>query len=621
MTHRPMNERLASKIDNAPRSPGVYLMRDRDGKAIYVGKALDLRSRVRSYFGGTDGRFMVPFLVSRIDDIEFIVTETEKEALILENNLIKAHRPRYNVDFRDDKAYFHIRIDPSDPFARFTLVRRPRKDGARYFGPYPSSAAAKETLRFLQPLFPLRTCRDQELRRRSRPCLEHDIGRCSAPCVGRIDAGIYQGLVRDALAFLEGREKTLLENLHSRMHAAAANLDFEAAAALRDRIVAIEATLEKQRIVSMSFRDRDAFGLYREGNLTQICAVHVRNGKLLGKRIFPLIRIGAASADVLSSLLKQYFDAETFIPEEIFLPEPVEDRSVIAQWLSERKGKRVAIRAPRKGEGRDIVELAAQNAENVFTTQRRHEQGPEETLALMVRKLELKNRPSRIECYDISNIGGQYATGSQVTFREGRPDKGGYRRFRIRTVEGSDDYAMMYELLRRRLEKKEELPDLIIVDGGKGQLGVALSVLRDLSISGVDVIGLAKEREGMAAGDNLRTSRKDTSEDRVYLPRKKEPLYPSRWPPILFLLQRIRDEAHRFALSYHRQVKGKNDLRSILDEIPGIGTVKKKALLARFGDIRRLRQASQEDLQQLEGIGPRLAGEIHAFFRKGDEHR
>ncbi|MBN1613944.1 MAG: excinuclease ABC subunit UvrC [Deltaproteobacteria bacterium] len=618
MTKLPPNEGLTAKVENAPRSPGVYLMKDKDGKVIYVGKALDLKSRIRSYFGGTDGRFMVPFLVSRIADIEFFVTETEKEALILENNLIKVHRPRYNVDFRDDKAYFHIRIDPSDPYARFALVRRPKKDGARYFGPYPSSAAAKETLRFLQPLFRLRTCRDRDLRSRSRPCLEFEIGRCSAPCVGRVDAQTYRGLVRDALAFIEGRGKKLLSNLRERMNAAASSLDFEEAAVLRDRIAAIEATLEKQRIVSMSFRDRDAFGLYREGNLTQICAVHVRGGKLLGRRIFPLVRIGAASADILSSLLKQYFDAETFIPEEIYLPEAVEDGAVIEQWLSERRGKRVAIRVPRRGEGRDIVEMAAQNAENVFKTQRRHEQGPKETLDLMARKLQLKNRPSRIECCDISNIGGQYATGSLVAFREGLPDKGAYRHFRIRNVEGADDYAMMYEVLRRRLEKKEALPDLIVVDGGKGQLGVALSVLRDLSISGVDVIGLAKEREGMGMGASPGMLRKESAEDRVYLPRKKEPLYPSRWPPVLFLLQRIRDEAHRFALFHHRKLKGKSDLRSVLDGIPGIGVVKKKALLERFGDIRRLRQAPPEEIAQLPGIGPQLAKEIHGFFRKGD---
>src|SRR3989339_362934 len=424
-----MSGDLDIKAKHAPRSPGIYLMKDGAGEVLYVGKARDLRVRIRSYFARTDARAMIPFLISRVQDLEFIITGAEKEALILENNLIKEHRPRYNVDFRDDKSYYHVRIDPSEPFARFQLVRRPKKDGGRYFGPYPSSAAAKEPLRFLQTIFPLRSCRDRELKGRRRPCLEYEIGRCSAPCVGRIDGAAYQRLVEDGITFLEGRERTLIGDLRTRMNAAAEELRFETAAALRDRIAAIEETLERQRIVSATGKNRDIFGLCREGDLTQISALFIRSGRMIGQKAFPLIRLRAENSEILSSLLKRYYDGVADIPDDIVIPEDLEDGDVVAEWLTEKRGRGVAIVAPKRGEALALLDIAQRNAESAFRTARLAADRPLETLPLLEEKLGLRNVPFLIECFDISNIGGKYAVGAMVTFAAGAPRKEGYRRF------------------------------------------------------------------------------------------------------------------------------------------------------------------------------------------------
>jgi len=599
---------LDEKIKKAPAAPGVYLMKDRDEGIIYVGKSGNLKNRIKAYVFGTDSRGMVPFLVSRVCDVDYIVTTTQKEALILENSLIKEHRPRYNVNLRDDKTYFNIRINPADLFPRFQLVRRPKQDGARYFGPYPSSASAKETLRFLQFVFPLRTCRDQELNTRKRPCLEYEIRRCMAPCVGMIDVPSYQRLVRDSVAFLEGRERKLIGDLRTRMKNASVQMHFEEAATLRDRIAAIEETLERQRVVSVNVTDRDVFGLYREGNLTQICVLFIRKGRILGKKEFPLLKVAGETSEILSSLIKQYYDSGAYIPEGVVLPCEIEDREVIKDWLSEKGDHKVSVSAPRKGHGLEALQIARCNAENAFNEARQSDRS-EEAMSILVRVLQLKNLPSRIECFDISNIGGHHAVGSMVTFENGKPWKPGYRRFKIRTVGKSDDYAMMYEVLKRRYRGGENLPDLIVIDGGKGQLKVAVSVLHDLGMKGMDVIGIAKAK---TLQNGLRP------EDHVYLPRRKNPVYLSKWPSALFLLQGVRDEAHRFAIAYYRKLKGKKDLRSILDNIPGIGQNRKKALLTLFGDMQKIRSASIETLQGVDGIGLQMARNIFTFLKEKD---
>ena len=604
-----MTDQLIARVKNAPASPGVYLMKDKDGKVIYVGKAGNLKKRIKNYFGRTDGRSMVSFLIAKVRDVEFIVTETEKEALILENNLIKEHRPRYNVNFRDDKTYFNIRIDPSATFPRFQLVRRPKKDGARYFGPYPSSASAKETLRFIQSIFRLRTCTDQEVISRKRPCIEYQIKRCLAPCAGLIDEASYKGLVNDSMAFMEGREKKLIADLCVRMNLASENLRFEEASVLRDTIAAIEETLEKQTVVSGLSKDRDVFGIHREGHLTQICILHERTGKIIGKKTFALFRIRSESSEILSSLMKQYYDGGAYIPDEIIIPLDIEDRAVMMEWLWEKKGKKVSVGVPKRGQGMKLLKIAGNNAKSIFEMEK-HRTPTEETLSELARELLLKNIPRRMECFDISNIGGKFAVGSMVTFIDGKAWKPGYRRFRIKTIHGADDYAMMYEVLNRRYGGKDNLPDIILVDGGKGQLGVAVAALKDLHIKGVDVVALAKEQ---------RQRQIDKGEDRAYIVGKKEPVYVSKWPEALFLLQMVRDEAHRFTVAYYRQLKGKGDFHSLLDEITGIGGEKKKALLKLFGDVKRIRDASVQELQGVRGIGRKTAARIKAFLEGQQE--
>jgi excinuclease ABC subunit C len=598
-----MNQSLENSIRNAPKAPGVYLLKDDEDNVLYVGKAKNLHARVRAYFGKTDTRAMIPFLVSRVQAVVFIVTATEKEALILENTLIKEHRPRYNVNLRDDKSYYHLRIDARQPFARFELVRRPPRDGAACFGPYPSSAAARETMRFLQSLFPLRTCRDREMKTRRRPCLEHQIRRCLAPCAGLVKEAAYREMVRDAVDFLEGRTKALIADLQSRMARASDHLQFEEAAFLRDRIAAITETLEKQRMVSLSGGNQDVYGVYREGDLTQVCMIFVRQGRLVGRKDFPLLKLGSETRALLSSMIKQYYDGATELPDVVLVPEPLDDQAVIAEWLADRKHKKVTVGVARRGQGADLLKMARINAENTFKTACLGIDEKSEALHLLMEKLMLGRPPERIECFDISNIGGRWAVGAMVTFLNGEAWKPGYRRFRIRSIAGADDYAMLYEMLKRRYLDRRDLPDLIVMDGGKGQLGVALSVLRDLGIDGVSAVGLAKERSDTAAFD------------RIYVPRRKDPVTLHRWPSAQLLLQRIRDEAHRFAVAYHRNVRQKEDLLSLLDGIPGIGRTRKKALLTFFGDLRRIREASAEELQRVPGLGKVQALKIHAFFR------
>ncbi|MFB3925980.1 MAG: excinuclease ABC subunit UvrC [Syntrophales bacterium] len=608
---------LKNKINNAPKGIGVYLMRDKSGRVIYVGKAKNLRSRIRAYFGMKDSRPMIPFLVPKICDVEFIMTDTEKEALILENNLIKEHRPRYNVYFRDDKDYFNLRIDQREPFPQFQLIRRPKKDGATYFGPFSSSTAVKETLHFIQRIFPMRTCKMVEFQTRSRPCIEYEIGRCLAPCCNLVDAETYHEMVRDAVSFMEGRGSKLKADLRKRMKTAAEKFRFEEAARIRDMLRAIEQTLEKQKIMSMSSRDQDVFGLHREKDLTQACVIFIRKGRIMGSKRLPLIRAGAGSSEILSSLLKRYYNDEFLIPDEVLIPEKIEDRGVIAEWLTDKKGASVSVEIPQKGKKKALVEMARQNAENLFRTERASEQDHTSEIESLADLLRLKKVPRRIECFDISNVGGRHAVGSLAAFTGGMPDKSRYKRFRIRSVAGMDDYGMMYEVMKRRYSGREDLPDLILVDGGKGQLNVALTVLDELGIGDVDVIGLAKEaREAVPSvcGPGRKSSGILKKEDRVYLAGRKDPVYLSKHPAALHLLQRIRDEAHRFAISYYRKLKQKNDFRSILDDIPGIGEIRKKALLMHFQDAQKMRGASVEELKEVPGIGGVAAEQIRKYF-------
>jgi len=603
-------ELLKEKMKSAPRSPGVYIMKDAQGKVIYVGKANDLKNRVAQYFTGKDTRPMAPFLMARVDDIGVITTATPKEALILENNLIKKHRPRYNVYFRDDKTYYHLSIDPSEEFPRLQLARKRTNSKALYFGPYPSGLAAKETLRFVQQVFPLRSCRNRDFKLRPRPCLEYQIGRCLAPCKGLIDEAAYRKLTESAVSFLQGRRRELISDLKRQMDEAAEALNFEEAARLRDRIGALEHALEKQNVDWADDQDQDVLGVYTEDDVYQLCILYVRGGKLLGSKSFTPVKTRADLPEVISSALEQNYDASD-LPEEILIPCPLPDEELIAEWLSEQKQRRVSLTVPQRGAKKALLDMACANARELLFVSRKKEDQKAAALAVLQDKLALSKSPKRMECFDISNISGKNAVGSMVAFQDGEPDKSGYRRFRIKTANEPDDYGMIREVLTRRLTGPDPLPDLLVVDGGKGQLNVALSVLTDLKIS-LDVIGLAKEeRSFLAAGRSLR-EKTGKSEDRVYLPHRKDAVYLSSSPAALAVLQRLRDEAHRFAVAYHHKVKTGHDLSSVLDAIPDIGPARRTMLLKHFGSARQVRNASVDDLQNVPGIGKELAEKIHA---------
>jgi len=584
-------------------------MKDREGGVLYVGKSKDLKSRINAYFSGTDSRYMIPFLVSRIHDIDFILTETEKESLILENHLIKRYRPRYNVDFRDDKAYFNIRIDSKAVFPRYQLVRKPQKDGAYYFGPYPSSAAAKETLRFLQPVFQLRTCSDNELKNRKRPCVEYQIKRCCAPCVGMIDGESYRKLVMDSISFLEGREKKLIRQLKEKMDQAADALNFEEAATLRDRMAAVQETIQKQVIASDVSKDQDIWGLHEEGGRMQVCILNVRGGKLLGKRSFSLDAVPVLAEEMLSSLIRQYYDEKPSVPTWILVPMNLEDHRAIEEWLREKRGGPVRIYVPRRGSQFELLTMAVKNAAQVLKADMNVKHDLSENLAVLKEAFRLEKLPVRMACFDISHMSGRHPVASMVTFLDGKPWKKGYRHFKIRTVEGIDDYAMMYEVIKRRYAKDEPPPDLLVVDGGRGQLGMALSVLRDLGVRQQDVVGIAKERNECNPGGVSK------EEDRFYLPGRKDPVYLTRKPRALGIMQHIRDEAHRFAITFFRRTKGKEDFHSLIDDIPGIGPKRKMALLRAFGDLGGIKSATVDAIAKVEGIGSKQARVIYDSLR------
>jgi len=590
---------LRGKVAEAPRGPGVYLMRDGEGKVLYVGKAKDLRARLRSYLGA-DTRPMIPFLVSRVRDVDFIVTATEKEALILENNLIKEHRPRYNIDFRDDRAYFHIRIDPSSHVPSLRLQRRPKKDGARYFGPYPSSAAAKEALDFLQQAFGLRVCSDRELRARKRPCLEFEIGRCRGPCRGLVREEDYRRAVADAVAFLEGREGRLIAALEEEMRIAAAAERFEEAAVLRDRLKALRGVIERQRVTSLAFGDGDVYGMNRREGVTQVCLLTVRGGRLTGRADLPLIRLDMEPAAVMAAVLQRRYDEGVSIPPRIILPVAPEGREVLSDWLRDRRGGKVTLSVPKRGEGKALLEMACRNAEELLAARLASAGEMERTLEEAAALLDLKVIPRRMECFDISDLGGRQAVGARAVFVDGAPEKGSYRRWRVHAVTEGDDYAMISEVLRRRFSREEPHPDLVIVDGGKGHLRCALAVMRELGVKGQAVVAIAK---GPGAWDATET-------DRVYLPGRRDAVSLRRHPSVLHLFQHIRDEAHRFAVSYHRRLREREGMGSFLDGVPGIGEARKRALLRAFSGPEEMLKAGVEGLAKAARMGRKTAAAV-----------
>ncbi|HDL63852.1 MAG TPA: excinuclease ABC subunit UvrC, partial [Proteobacteria bacterium] len=567
-------------------------------------KAGNIRSRVLNYFRRSgDNRPRIPSLMARVADLDYLVTDTEKEALILENHLIKEYRPKYNVDLRDDKTYCHLRIDLSQEYPRPVFVRRPRDDGALYFGPYTSSSSARSTLRWLRKIFPFRSCSDNLFRHRSRPCLYHQVGSCPAPCLGRVSPEEYRKILDDLILFLRGRKRPLLTALRRRMKDESAKLEYEKAALSLDRIRAIEETLEHQKVSRLGEKDRDIIAYETRERMTVFQVLSMRAGRMGEGRTVSFNHLFPDDGEALSSFLVQYYSDEFLIPGEIFLPFLPAHSGAVRELLAERKGKRVSLAVPVRGVKKQLLLLARKNARAVLR-QKLSGPLPEEVLRQLRDRLKLRRVPRRIECFDISNLGGSSAVGSMAVFQGGKKSARDYRRYRIKTVEGPDDYGMIFEVLSRRCRRALEdgvFPELIVVDGGKGQLNAAIRVLEDLGIDYPDIIALAKEKR-------LQTGR--VVRDRVFLPGRKNPVLFRRGSPVLHLLMRIRDEAHRFAVTYHKKLRRKESFTSPLDRIPGIGPVLKSRLLAKFQNLEAIRDASLEGLTEVKGLNRGLAKRI-----------
>ena len=654
---------LTEKLANLPSRPGVYLMRDKGGKVVYVGKAKDLRARVRVYFNNADERSQIQFLLRRVEDIETLVTGSDKEALILENNLIKQYKPRYNIRLKDDKSYLSIKVTTQHPWPRIFATRKIVKDGNRYFGPFSSAVAARETIDIIEKHFLLRNCTDYNFRNRSRPCLQYQIKRCLAPCVLSVPAEEYREQVRRAMLFIEGKQQELIAELKQKMQEKSAALEFEAAAKIRDQIQAVEKTLEKQRMVSHWGADQDIFGLYREGGFIEVQVLLVRQGKLTGNQSYSLEDLEFPDDEIMGSLLTQFYQGNRFIPDEILLPvslgafvdlggadallpvgeiswvrikDPSEvlslgqrlqvqilrlDREAREEYLGERKGKKITILNPQRGDKRQLVEMAVENARQSFFERHDQEKAREKMLLELQSQLRLKHYPQRVECFDISTIHGAHAVGSMVTFINGEPDKTRYRHYRIRSIDpssGGDDFGMMLEILKRRFlrgTQEADLPDLVVVDGGKGQLAMALAAMAEVGVTGVEAVGLAKMRVQAAA----RSAEIQRLEERVFLPGQSNPVVLKRNSNALFLLQRVRDEAHRFAITYHKKLRSKQTLYSALDRIPGVGGVRKRALLRAFGSIKRIEEASLDELLKVPRMNEKLARDILESFRSAPQ--
>lgn len=620
------------KLSHLPAVPGVYYFQDKKGEVIYVGKALSLRNRVRSYYQpGTQHSPKVRSFLDRAADLKYIVTDSEVEALILESNLIKEYRPRYNVLLKDDKSYPYLKVTIKEEFPRVYITRRLVQDGSLYFGPYTQMGAVQETLNLLRQLFPFRTCKQkitkavknqtsQTTKTRERPCLNHHLKRCLAPCCGLVSQQDYRIVIQEICLFLEGRCEDLLKKLTLSMEEAAQKLEFEKAAQLRDQIKAIKRVVEKQKVVLKDRSNQDIIAAVQGKEISCAMVFYVRSGNLIGREHFLLPNTeGMSSAEVTTAFIKQYYHGVEYIPEKILLSEIVsEEREVIARWLTQKKGGQVNLHVPSRGEKKKMIEMVKRNAHlslQEAETERLTCQTGEQQLCELARELGLEKIPGRLECFDVSNTQGFNSVASMVVFEKGRicPDQ--YRRFKIRTVEGPDDYASLQEVLKRRFARALEeqrlinsgqlsgsgagfhrLPDLVIIDGGKGQLSAAREVMREMGFENIPACGLAKE------------------EELLFIEGKSEPVRLPRNSPVLHLVQRLRDEAHRFALAYHRKLRTRHNLTSLLDEIKGIGDLRRRALLKAFPSLEAISRASVEELAAAPGMNLPAARAVYSFF-------
>ena len=595
---------MAETIKQITEKPGVYIMKDESGQVIYVGKAINLRKRVASYFQRQDTHSAkTALMVTRVADIETVVTASEKEALILESSLIKRHRPRFNVVLKDDKRYPSIRINVKAAYPKIEIVRKTHKDGAVYFGPFSSAHGVRQTVKMINKTFPLRKCSDRSMEHRTRPCIHYQMKQCLAPCCLDVNADDYQAIVKEVILFLKGRTPELIKRIQRQMQKASERLDFEMAATLRDRMQALEKTLERQVTVTTDFLDRDVIGISGNIDFRVLTVMTLRRGFLQGIRHFELTQVPAEPAELVTQFLGQYYGKVHDIPVEVLVPILPDNAALMEETLSEWKSRRVKIRQPIKGEKRRLLEMAQTNAANTLREKIQKISQDADILEGLKRRLHMDRLPQRIECFDNSNLAGTHPVAAMVVFEHGRPHKSGYRRFSIRTVAAPDDYATMAEVLTRRFKNINAAnpePDLLLVDGGKGQLGIAISVLNDLGLSGqFSVAGIAKK-----------DVQRGETDDKIYLPNRANPVNLGRDGRLLLLLQQIRDEAHRFAITFQRKTRGRAMVGSQLDRIVGVGPKRKALLLKHFGGIKKIRAATVEEISELPGITVSLAQAI-----------
>ncbi|WP_419655351.1 UvrC: UvrABC system protein C (Excinuclease ABC subunit C) [Desulfosarcina variabilis str. Montpellier] len=595
---------MAETIKQITEKPGVYIMKDESGQVIYVGKAINLRKRVASYFQRQDTHSAkTALMVTRVADIETVVTASEKEALILESSLIKRHRPRFNVVLKDDKRYPSIRINVKAAYPKIEIVRKTPKDGAVYFGPFTSAHGVRQTVKMINKTFPLRKCSDRSMGHRTRPCIHYQMKQCLAPCCLDVNADDYKAIVKEVILFLKGRTPELIKRIQRQMQKAAERLDFEMAAALRDRMQALEKTLERQVTVTTDFLDRDVIGISGNIDFRVLSVMTLRRGFLQGIRHFEMTQVPSEPAELVAQFLGQYYEKVHDIPIEVLVPILPDNAALMEETLSEWKGRRVKIRQPIKGEKRRLLEMAQTNAANTLREKIQRISQDADILEGLKRRLHMDRLPQRIECFDNSNLAGTHPVAAMVVFEHGRPYKNGYRRFSIRTVAAPDDYATMAEVLTRRFKKINAAnpePDLLLVDGGKGQLGIAISVLTDLGLSGqFSVAGIAKK-----------DVQRGETDDKIYLPNRANPVNLGRDGRLLLLLQQIRDEAHRFAITFQRKTRGRAMVGSQLDCIAGVGPKRKALLLKHFGGIKKIRAATAQEISELPGITVSLAQAI-----------
>ena len=594
-----------SKLAHLPDSPGVYLFKNEHGDIIYIGKAAVLADRVRSYFQkGADHNLKTSLLVSHITDVETMVTRSELEALILESNLVKRHKPRFNIVLRDDKQYPYVRLPVKDDFPRLSIVRRVQKDGALYYGPYTPANALRETLKVIKHVFPLATCTIDIDGTADRACIEFEIKRCMAPCTGNQSKEEYHQIVKQARQFLEGRDRELLDDLRARMEAAAEREEFEEAARLRDRLFKIERMLEKQRITQTSSTDQDVIGLARQGSAVDLQILFVRGGLLIGRKDFFWPQSAEVSdEELVHSAIEQFYNKDGQPPREVLVPTELGDAALIQQWLSDKRGESVRVRSPERGAKHQLVLLAEENAAAAVADHLRDEELDRQAGEELKRWLRLERAPRRIEGFDISNTMGNQSVASMVVWEDGQMKKADYRRFKIQTVTGANDFASMNEVVRRRYGQEENLvlPDLILIDGGLGQLAAALEGLKEVGRQGLPILGLAKAR--------------NDKEERIFLAGRKNPIELRPQSPSTHLLQRIRDEAHRFAITFHRKLRGKSLIGSRLDQVIGIGEIRRNQLLERFGSLDKLASASDDALREI-GLNAKIIVDLRRTLGK-----